>query len=171
MAIVDRPRTAPLEILPIVVGLFVTRLARFVIVHSSLRAENMLSLVALSSTFFTILIILSMPLRDPALPNDQISPTYEQPTSRLRSPEDNLMLWQFLTVSWMSPLITLAFARQLNDEDVWSLCFEFQHKMLHETFRELKGSVVRRLLTANGIDLVIISSLGVISSLASMGFR
>lgn len=80
------------------------------------------------------------------------------------------MLWQFMTVSWMSPLITLGSSRQLNDEDVWSLSFEFQHKTLHEKFRELKGSVVRRLLTANGIDLIIISSLAVVSSLASMEY-
>ncbi len=68
----------------------------------------------------------------------------------------------------MKPLISLGSARQLNDEDVWSLAFEFQHRILHDCFRELKGSVVRRLITANGFDLVIISSLAVLESLASM---
>lgn len=73
-----------------------------------------------------------------------------------------------MTVSWMTPLITLGSARQLNDEDVWSLAFEFQHGILHDSFRELKGSVVRRLITANGLDLVIIFFLAVLESLASM---
>lgn len=147
-----------------------TRFAQLVAARSNLHAENIISYLGLISTFFAILIILCMPFRDPVLSDDQISSIHNQPTCELRSPEDNLMLWQFMTVSWMSPLITLGSARQLNDEDVWSLSFEFQHKTLHENFRELKGSVVRRLLTANGIDLVIISSLAVLTSLASMDF-
>lgn len=109
-----------------------------------------------------------MPLRDPDLSSDGISPPFEHPTSQLRSPEDNLTLWQFMTVSWMTPLICLGSTRQLNNEDVWSLAFEFQHSVLHESFKELKGSVARRLLTANGLDLVIISLLAILESLASM---
>ncbi len=147
-----------------------TRFAQLVAARSSLHAENIVLYLGLIPTFFAILVILCMPFRDPEIPHDQISSTYGKPTSELRSPEDNLMLWQFMTVSWMSPLITLGSSRQLNDEDVWSLSFEFQHKTLHEKFRELKGSVVRRLLTANGIDLIIISSLAVVSSLASMEY-
>lgn len=72
-----------------------------------------------------------------------------------------------MTVSWMSPLIKIGFARQLNEEDVWSLGFQFQHKTLHENFRLLKGSVVRRLLVANGLDLIIISALAILECLAS----
>lgn len=68
----------------------------------------------------------------------------------------------------MWPLISLGSARQLNDEDVWSLGFEFQHRHLHDKFREMKGSVVKRLLAANGLDLVFISVLGILESLASM---
>jgi len=143
-------------------------LAQLLEVRSFSHAKEVISFLGLILTFVAVLIILCMPLRDPALPNDKISPAYGEPTHELRSPEDNLTLWQFLTVSWMAPLITLGSRRQLNEEDVWSLSFEFQHKNLHESFRELKGSVVRRLLTANGIDLIIISSLGVLSSLARM---
>ena len=73
-----------------------------------------------------------------------------------------------MTVSWMTPLISLGSARQLNDGDVWSLPFEFQHSILHDSFRELEGSVVRRLISANGLDLVIISFLAILELLASM---
>ncbi|KAL8818729.1 MAG: hypothetical protein Q9223_002701 [Gallowayella weberi] len=108
-----------------------------------------------------------MPLRDPRLPNDNISPVFEKPNHLLRSPEDSLTLWQFMSVSWMSPLISVGYTRQLNDADVWQLSFEFQHRTLHEKFRELGGTVVRRLLLANGLDLVILLSLGVLEALSN----
>lgn len=72
-----------------------------------------------------------------------------------------------MTVSWMKPLIELGNKRQLNDEDVWSLGYEFKHRMLHDRFRELRGSVLRRLLVANGVDLMIMSVLAVLELVAS----
>ena len=136
--------------------------------RSALHDRRLPASLELLTGVSVIMVMLCMPLRDPGLPNDEISPPFGHPRSRHRSPEDNLSLLQFMTVSWMSPLISLGSARQLNDEDVWSLAFEFQHSTLHDCFRQLKGSVVRRLITANGLDLVIISSLAVLESLASM---
>src|SRR2546423_5347128 len=101
--------------------------------------------------------MLFAPLRSPRLPKDRICPTFQTPTSRLRSPEDNLTLLQFLTVSWMGPLISIGIARPLQDEDVWSPGYEFQHRLLHDRFRGLSGSVLRRLFHANAVDLGIIS--------------
>jgi len=115
-----------------------------------------------------ILIILCMPLRRSGLPTDDICAPFEPPTHQLRSPEDRLRPWQFMSVSWMWPLISLGSKRQLEEGDVWSLPFEFQHQGLHYKFRELKGSFVKRLFVANGIDLVITSILAVLESLASM---
>ena len=115
-----------------------------------------------------VFIILRMPLRDPNLPRFQISPAFGPPTDQLRTPEDGLTLWQFMSVSWMAPLISMGNSRQLNDEDVWSLGYQFQHRSLHDRFRELKGSVFRRLVEANGIDLFIISLLGILELVASM---
>ena len=109
-------------------------------------------LTALSSN----IVILVMPFRDPSLPVADISPVGSRPNSDTRSPEDSLRLWQFLSVSWVAPLISIGKKRQLNEEDVWHLAFEFQHKRLHENFRQLRGTVVRRLLQANGIDVFII---------------
>lgn len=110
----------------------------------------------MSAATGSILVILMMPLRDPSLPSSNISKVGEIPVSHRRSPEDNLRLWEFLSVSWMGPMISIGKNRQLNEEDVWGLGFEFQHKRLHETFRQLKGSVISRLLRANGIDVAII---------------
>ncbi|KAL8733032.1 MAG: hypothetical protein Q9166_002430 [cf. Caloplaca sp. 2 TL-2023] len=117
-------------------------------------------------TIISISFVLRMPLRDPRSANDKISPAYQKPHHLLRSPEDNLTLWQFMSVSWMSPLISIGSARQLNEEDVWNLSFEFQHRILHEQFRELGGSVVQRLLSANGLDLFILLCLGVVEAIS-----
>ena len=165
---IDRPKTTPFGILAIVLSLVATQLILLVDTRSTLYARYILSSLELLTEISAVVVILCMPLRDPNLARDQISPPFGPPSSQLRSPEDNLTLWQFMTVSWMTPLISLGSARQLNEKDVWSLAFEFQHTTLHDSFRELKGSVVRRLIAANGLDLVIISSLAILESLASM---
>jgi ABC-type multidrug transport system fused ATPase/permease subunit len=132
------------------------------------RSRLALAILQLLMGFGSVIIILRMPMRNPALPKELISATFAPPTSKLRSPEDNLTLWQFMTVSWMKPLISVGKARQLNNEDVWELSYEFQHSLLHERFRELRGSVIRRLLEANVIDLVLLTVLGIVDLLASM---
>jgi hypothetical protein len=119
-------------------------------------AQNAAEYVAMFAAIGSIFVILLMPLRDPSLPSLDISKVGEIPTSKLRSPEDDLRLWEFLSISWMAPMISIGKKRTLHEEDVWALGFDFQHKRLHETFRQLKGSVVRRLLRANGIDISII---------------
>ena len=113
------------------------------------------------------LCVIRIPLRKIKGPKDSICGVFEPPTSKLRSPEEDLTPWQFMSVTWMAPLISIGSARQMNDDDVWSLPFEFQHWVLHENFRELKGTVVMRLLEANGIDLVITTILAIIESVAS----
>jgi len=107
-------------------------------------------------------------MRDPKLPADDISPVFSGSSQKFRTPEDKLTLLQFMTVIWMLPLISLGKKRQLHGEDVWDLGYEFKHKRLHENFRELKGSVINRLLFANAIDLILISLLEALSLFASM---
>lgn len=101
------------------------------------------------------------------MPSEKISPAFAPPTSSLRSPEDNLTVWQYMSVSWMAPLIKRGIEKQLNDDDVWSLAYQFQHRLLHDQFRELKGSVLSRLIQANALDLGIISILSIIELFAS----
>ena len=169
---VDRPKTAPIGLLAIFTGFLSTEMVA--VLSGSIPFTSSFNIAVLSNTFVSLVIvgtIFCMPLRDHKLPNSGISPTFDSPTHQLRSPEDNLTLWQFMTVSWMSPLISLGSARQLNDEDVWSLSLEFQHRFLHDKFRELKGSVARRLVAANGLDLILISILSIIESIASRACR
>lgn len=118
--------------------------------------------VAAAASAVALIVLLWMPLRDPSQPTHEISPVGQVPGTDLRSPEDNLRLWQFLTVSWMAPLMCMGQRRQLNEDDVWYLGFEFQHQRLHEKFRQLKGSVLGRLLQANGFDVFIVSTIAIV---------
>ena len=167
IAAIDRPKTAPIGLLIIVVGTFTVQIILVVYSRSELRVQDVPMLFGVLVALSTIAIIVYMPLRNPELPSKEISKPFKTPTHQLRTPEDNMTLWQFLTISWMSPLISLAYSRQLNDEDVWSLGLEFQHRKLHDNFRELKGSVVRRLLVANGLDCVITTLLSILELVAS----
>ncbi|KAF2084432.1 canalicular multispecific organic anion transporter 1, partial [Saccharata proteae CBS 121410] len=165
---VQRPRTTPVSLF----ALFSVMLACELIVVISLtnfaRLFFALTIAESCICIVAMILIMAMPMRDPNMEAYDIARSSKPPTYDLRSPEDNLTLWQFMTVSWMTPLISAGSKKKLNDEDVWKLPFEFQHSRLHTMFRELKGTVVRRLFTANGIDLVITSTLGVVESVANL---
>ncbi|RYP76118.1 hypothetical protein DL771_001942 [Monosporascus sp. 5C6A] len=110
----------------------------------------------------------SLPLRSAEPDTADIAKIHNPPNSDFRSPEDNLTLWQFMSVSWLAPLISLGYDKQLSDCDVWKLPYEFQHNRLHQRFQYLEGSLTRRLLLANGLDLMIITLLGVIEALVKL---
>lgn len=111
--------------------------------------------------------ILNMPLRDPALSSKEISPVFGTPTVELRTPEDNLTPWQYMSVAWMAPLIQKGVTKDMEDKDVWDLGYEFKHARLHNTFRKLTGSVTRRIFVANGLDLLYTTVLNVVRLAAS----
>jgi ABC-type multidrug transport system fused ATPase/permease subunit len=168
MILVHRPRTAPFAVLTVFVLQAIVDLTRLVDTmitsHGLQEGKYIVATMTTTIAFTTIgiCIVLSMPLRDPDLPAKDISQPMSEPTSVLRSPEDNLSLWQFMTVSWMTPLIRVGYKRQLEDEDVWQLAYEFHHQRLHDNFRLLKGTVIRRLVKANAIDLWILTILGIL---------
>jgi hypothetical protein len=123
--------------------------------------QNLIGHTVALLTLTSLLIILCMPLRPVSPVSGPISKFGTTPTKTERSPEDALRLWQFLTVSWVWPLLVIGKKRQIEKHDIWLLGYEFQTGKLARAFRELRGSTVsRRLLTANGIDcgiLVIIA--------------
>ena len=163
-----RPTRTPKALFVIYISIFVSQFFILVDTLSQPSLDDLPLLFGIIATSIAAICeILNMPLRDPLLPVEEISPPFGPPNSQLRSPEDNLTLWQFMTVSWMSPIMSLASSRQLNDEDVWSLAYEFQHKLLSDKFRELKGTVIRRLVDANGVDLIIITVLSFTELFAS----
>ena len=154
-------------ILTILVSIAIVKLILRLNDATHFHSGDVLGGFAIMTALGAIAVVLCMPLRSPELTTDHISAPFDPPTSRFRSPEENLTPWQFMSVSWMSTLIALGSMRQLEDEDVWSLSYEFQHKALHQRFRELRGSVIKRLLEANWIDLAILTALALLESLAS----
>lgn len=168
LLVVRKPRTTPVSVLVILTTSIVCQSVVMASHNQWTKIDLGLDITTLTLSVLAVLIILMMPLRDPSLPASSISTPFTEATASLRSPEDNLSLWQFMTVSWMTPLIRTGYKRQLEDADVWTLGYEFQHRGLHDNFRRLKGTVMQRLLTANGIDLVIITALGILETI--LGF-
>ncbi|PHH81507.1 hypothetical protein CDD82_609 [Ophiocordyceps australis] len=100
-----------------------------------------------------------MPMRSPSRNSDDIGKPQLAPSYLFRSPEDNLTMFQWWTVTWVKPLARIARFQDLAVQDVWQLPLEFQHKRLYMAFRDLPGRLVPRLIRANGLDLFIATSL------------
>ncbi|KAF1808278.1 ATPase-like protein [Eremomyces bilateralis CBS 781.70] len=112
--------------------------------------------------------VLCMPTKSKFFDYSSISSPHQPPSSSLRSPEERINVWQWMSVSWMGPLMARGSTRQLEEKDVWALPFDFQHERLHSLFRELKGTVVGRLLQANAPDLFIITVLGTLETVIEL---
>lgn len=150
-------------------ALFFTQLVLFnTVLYVTTRWGLLLWVAEMLISVVSVALIVNMPMRDPLLASADICPPYQTPTSRLRSPEDNFTLWNWMSVGWMGPTVKTACERQLHDEDVWTLPLEFQHSRLHRLFRDVEGSVLVRLLKANAPDLIITSCTGILESLCSL---
>ena len=147
-----------------------TRITVVFLTYTRYRFAESLDVLVLCISACACFLILRLPLQGSEPYGPGVCNIFEPPTSRLRSPEEALTPWQFMSISWMAPLISIGSTRQLHSGDVWKLPFEFQHKILHEDFRELSGSVVKRLLNANGLDLIITTGLAILESVASKEF-
>ncbi|CAK7215532.1 hypothetical protein SBRCBS47491_002513 [Sporothrix bragantina] len=170
---IDRPRSLPGAVLFIYTSTLVIQIALlFGVPVLSQWPLNITWLAEMSVTGLSIAMMMVMPMRDPRLgpgpENNRIAAPFETPSIKLRSPEDNLNLYQWMSVNWMSPVIGLGATRQLQDEDVWHLPFQFQHARLYRLFHEVKGSVTARIVKVNTPDLIITSFLGILDSLLSM---
>lgn len=163
--ITERPRTAPISLLILFISLGLAQLIVLIHTAEGLRLEHNPLVVSIIAAICGIIAILNMPLRDSALPKEGISQPFSEPTSKLRSPEDTLTPWQYMSVSWMAPLVSQGSNRQLDDDDVWDLPYEFKHERLHNKFRQLQGSVTWKLFEANGMDLVFTTTLSIIELL------
>lgn len=168
---IKRPRSSPSSLLLYFLVTVSTELLLFTGSYDISSFKIGARYVAIGSAIAAAAVVLWMPCRDPSLPPINISGVGQVPNSHWRSPEDNLRLWQFLTVSWMAPLMLIGRRRQLHEDDVWYLGYEFQHRRLHEKFRLLRGSVLRRVLKANGIDVLIVTTLATVQMFCGLIWR
>lgn len=167
--VIWRPRTASIILLVdfvAIVGAGIHLLITY-FADNILQPNAILTISSILIACIGVVVVVHTPLRDPRLSKAEISRPFTTPSGTFRSPEDNLTLFQWMTVSWLGPLIKTGNQRQLHDEDVWQLAYEFQHRHLHDAFRELKGTVVRRLLVANWIDLVLLTTLAIVELAAN----
>ncbi|KAK4125586.1 P-loop containing nucleoside triphosphate hydrolase protein [Parathielavia appendiculata] len=172
--VLERPRTVPGAVFFINSVLLLTESIVLTLIPngpnvSSENSPRTLSWAAgVCLPLVSLVLMLNMPLRDPLLDSTSIGKPFAEPTHTARSPEDMITLWQWMTISWMAPLINLGYKRQLHNEDVWFLSYEFQHNRLHMLFREITGTVFVRLLKANGLDIIITTALGVFEMLLEL---
>jgi hypothetical protein len=119
--------------------------------------------VTITTTAVCVAIVLIMPFRLVSPASGTISVAGTTPTDTERSPEDGLRLWQFLTISWIEPVLRIGKSRQLEKEDVWKLGYGFQNGRIASAFRNVQGSTMfKRLLKANAIDCCILIPLTLI---------
>lgn len=165
--VAEHPRTVPVPVLVVDTALVLIELLVLVVLPSAAPSgwpQVLVWAAGVCLPLVSVVLMLNMPMRDPLLDRSGIGKPFAEPSFNVRSPEDVITLWQWMTVSWLAPLIKIGYKRQLHNEDVWSLAYEFQHGRLHVLFRDLSGTVLTRLLKANGLDLVITTCLGVLET-------
>jgi len=164
IVIIWRPQITPKSLFIFYCSVVVSQIILLNETAFDLRPDDVPVLLGALTAFAAICVILNMPLRDPKLSHASIGAAVGgAPTPLLRTPEDNLTFWQYMSVSWMTSLIKMGNMRKLNDDDVWNLGYEFRHRLLSDKFKELQGSVLSRLLKANGLDLILVSTLFITS--------
>jgi hypothetical protein len=171
-----RPRSCPIGLMAFYIGSTVvesaglgydtvTGVGNFTIMPNPRTASHQLVLIL---SVASVLILLAMPMRVESRDYSPIAKVGAVPSSADRTPEEALRLWQYLTVSWVSPLLRVGNARQLQREDIWRLPYTFQSRRLAEAFRDVPGSsIIWRLVRANILDCVVLVLTAVVDVLCS----
>ncbi|KAG1885552.1 P-loop containing nucleoside triphosphate hydrolase protein [Suillus subluteus] len=111
----------------------------------------------ISATFVYVAGLLPLQAVRPAL---NVASSTDIPSSNHSSPEDDANLWSWCTVSFVEPILDLAWKRTLNDADVWCLSPFFRHKNLFNKCLDYRSrypthSLLRFLLVSNSLDLIL----------------
>jgi ABC-type multidrug transport system fused ATPase/permease subunit len=170
LTIVDLPVQTPKLLLMQYLLMTATTLVLHAMQYLSFKANSLDFFQAghLTLTLLAIVVIGNMPLRNPFWGALDIGNARVAPSNRVRSPEDNLTLFQFWTMRWVNPLSKIASKREIAVEDVWQLPYEFQHWRLYMAFRTLKGKLLPCLIEANGLDLFIGTFAGILERVAEV---
>ncbi|KAJ6452441.1 hypothetical protein C8R45DRAFT_1040659 [Mycena sanguinolenta] len=115
-------------------------------------------LLNVASTLSVLLAVLSMPLNVPSgrTPVADIGVTV--------SPEDYTPLWQWISFSWIYPLIKKGTYTTLNDKDVFNLSPNIQSRPVFIKFSSLrKPTLLQKLWVANSLDIIVDFTLTLVS--------
>ncbi|KAH9900404.1 ABC transporter [Xylariomycetidae sp. FL2044] len=164
--VATRPASTSWPLLSLYIAIFASQVILLANASSGSSRDDVLDKLSLVASIAAIVTVVLMPMRSTHFSREGISPVGATPTKMLRSPEDDITLWQWMTVSWMAPLLSVEKTKQIDGDDVWALGYEFQNARLHDLFGVLRGSVIRRLLNANGFDMIVLCGLGIIELVA-----
>ncbi|KAG2344835.1 hypothetical protein BDR05DRAFT_1016249 [Suillus weaverae] len=113
-----------------------------------------LQLLGLISNLIAILVVVTIVGNMP----------FELPSSRIKrediyvkhSPEDYTTMWEWITFSWVYPLITRGSNMTMDEDDVWKLSPTQQSRPVFIKFSTItRSSLLRRLWAANSKDLIL----------------
>lgn len=111
-------------------------------------------------SLFGIGIIMGMPLElngEPTIDEDQLLP----------AKDDFVTLYGWLSFNWMTDFVKIGAQRAVEESDVWQLSYLLRARVLMTKFRHFRrGSLIRRLLAANALDLTCDCVLTVSASLS-----
>lgn len=163
ITIAQRPTKTPKILLAQYFLMLLCELAIYSVhfLNRTLKVIDPIDLARVVLSFTAITFIILMPLRDPSWDDSDIGNASKPPSFHSRSPEDNLSLFRFWTMMWVNPLAKISLSRDITEEDVWQLPFDFQHTRLYMAFRELQGRLLTCLIEANGLDLFISTTLAI----------
>lgn len=155
-ALTSRHDTPPYDLLAVFVLQLlgdVVRIYDLWAVADSLTVLHSVSAILCAAGLATIF---SLPLSDSGL------------VTETDAAEDRCTLWQWITFSWLSPLISIAINRTLEKADVWRLSRSCRSSLLLSKFKQTPGSTLpRKILRANGHDILLDVTLTLASAILS----
>jgi ABC-type multidrug transport system fused ATPase/permease subunit len=160
-----RPRYCPWSLLLFYLSALVTEAAKPNSWPSTtLNTLGVTTYGTIFSAIISIVIVLCMQLRPVAYPSEIIRTYGSAPSSKERSPEDSLRLWQFLTFSWAWPLLAIGKERPIDPQDVWARVYELRNEYVAKTRSSLGDlPLVRKVLKENAVDSGIVVMLSLVS--------
>jgi len=151
-----RPARCPTSLTTYYLSVILYDISIITALDSPSRFLSALCATSFCCSVLGLVVLLLMPINPSTYDVQEIAKVVATASSELRSPEDDLLLWQWLTVSWLETLLSVGKTRLINESDVWTLPLSFQHSLLIEGMKLLRGSLLRRVIRANAIDIVLL---------------
>jgi ABC-type multidrug transport system fused ATPase/permease subunit len=165
-----RPASASLWLLTIYLLETFLEIASTLAIKRVSTLSNLLSALVALCGLLSVIILLCMPINASIMSSTDTG-TFGSLNDANENLEHSLSLYQYLTISWIWPLLVVGRQRQLKKEDIWTIRPELQAAHLNGVLSSLRQSTtLSRLLHVNAYDLTIalvIACLGLVLEFAS----